>query len=445
MPSKKNDRLADLGAPMSLWEATARPGPDTLPLRGTGRADVAVVGGGIAGLSTALHLAEAGVQVTLLESMRLGHGASSRNGGQVIPALKRDPEDLIGVYGREAAEPLIDFVGRTADTLFDLLARHRIDCNARRHGWIQAAHDEAAVRLVAERARQWGERGAPVEFLDADRTAAMTGATGYRGGWIDRRAGRLHPLDYTRGLARAAIGLGAALHEQSPVREILQTDGGWRLLTPEGEVKAEKVVLCMNAYANRAWPGLQRSYVPLATFQIASEPLDAATRAEILIDDIAVADTHPLLRYYRFDAAGRMLFGGGGSLRDLQRPSQVAPLLGHLDRLFPRLRATWRTAYYWGGSVALTLDHLPHLHDLGAGVYAYLGCNGRGVALATAMGGLLARLAEGESAKQIPFVTTPFRALALHAAYPLYIQAILTYHTVRERFRRPPILMFSKE
>jgi glycine/D-amino acid oxidase-like deaminating enzyme len=272
--------------------------------------------------------------------------------------------------------------------------------------------------------------------LSADRVEAMTGAAGYRGGWIDRRAGRIHPLDYTRGLARAAIGLGASLHEQSPVREIRPRGRGWRLLTGEGEVKAEKVILCMNAYANRAWPGLERSYVPVSTFQIASEPMDAAVRAGVLLNDVAVADTHPLLRYYRFDAAGRMLIGSVGTLRTLQSPRQVAPLLGYLDRLFPRLRDSWRTAYYWGGHVAVTLDHLPHLHVLDGGLYAFLGCNGRGVALATAMGGLLARLAQGESARQIPFAVTDLKAVPFHAAYPLYIQALLTFYALKDRIKR---------
>jgi glycine/D-amino acid oxidase-like deaminating enzyme len=435
MTSSRRD-LAGLGPPRSLWEATAEPGPALPRLEGEARADVAVVGGGIAGLSTALHLAEQGVDVVLLEGETIGHGASGRNGGQVIPGLKHDPDDLIATFGRDAAEPMIDFAGRTADVLFALVDRHRIDCDAVRHGWIQAAHDDAAVRLVQERARQWGERGAPVAALDAAGIADHSGARGYRGGWIDRRAGRLQPLAYTRGLARAAAAAGARLLERSRVERIARSGGRWQLATAAGRLAAERLVLCMNAYANRAWRGLAESYIPVATYQIATAPLPEPERGRLLRDDIAVSDTHPLLRYFRKDAAGRLVMGGPGSLRPLAQGPQVAHLVLYVERLFPALAGRCRPEFYWGGDVAVTLDHLPHLHDLGDGAFAFLGCNGRGVALATAMGVQLARLAAGAEPRDIPFRFSPLAAVPLHAAYPLYIQAATAWYQLRESLRQ---------
>jgi glycine/D-amino acid oxidase-like deaminating enzyme len=430
-------QLAGLGAPHSLWEATAVETFTSTPLRGRVAADVAVVGGGITGLSTAIHLAERGVKVVVLEARQVAYGASGRNGGQVIPGLKRDPDDLIASFGAEAAEPMIRFAGTAADVVFGLVARYRIDCDAFRGGWIQAAHDEAARRTVVDRTRQWQARGADVAALSAEEMAKISGTSGYYGGWIDRRAGRLQPLDYTRGLARAAAGLGAVIHENSAVSAIAPADGKWRLTTTEGEVRAEKVVLCMNGYARDAWPKLERSYIPVSTFQIASEPLPERLRQTILKGNLAVSETHPLLHYFRWDAFGRLVMGGPGSLRPLTRASQVEHLLEGVERIFPQLTGLYRPAYFWGGDVAVTLDHLPHLHDLGSGVLAYYGCNGRGVALASAMGGLLAKAATGAARHELPFRFSAMSPVPFHAAYPLYIQVATTCYLLREHFKRP--------
>jgi glycine/D-amino acid oxidase-like deaminating enzyme len=434
-------QLLNLGASQSLWEATALPWTGLDPLRGEARVDVAIVGGGITGLSTAIHLAEAGAKVALLEAESVAYGASGRNGGQVIPGLKLDPHELVHSYGREVAEPLIEFAGNTADQVFGLIARHQIRCDAVRHGWVQAAHDAAMLRQVRARAQQWSERGAPVDLLDADQLTVLSGALGYRGGWIDRRGGRLQPLDYTRGLAAAARALGATLYEHSRVRELTPRVGGWRLTAAEGTLDAEKVVLCMNAYALMpgGWSTLSRAYIPVGSFQIASEPLDASTLSTLLQGNVAVSDTHPLLHYFRLDAAGRLLMGGPGiTFRALHSPRQVMPLLEWVERVFPQLREVYRPQCYWGGYVARTLDHLPHLHDLSSGVYAFYGCNGRGVALATAAGAWLARLALGARASEVPLPLTPLRPVPLHAGYPLYIQAARLYYTLKERFKRPP-------
>jgi glycine/D-amino acid oxidase-like deaminating enzyme len=195
----------------------------------------------------------------------------------------------------------------------------------------------------------------------------------------------------------------------------------------------------MNAYADPLWGGLTRSYIPVSTFQLASTPLGAAARASILKNDVAVSDTHPLLRYFRCDAEGRLIMGGPGSVRRLHEPAQVLHLVECVEQLFPQLQGAYTPEFYWGGNVAVTLDHVPHLHDLGSGVYAYLGCNGRGVALAAAMGMLLARLALGAHKQEIPFRFSELKPVPFHAAHPLYVQALTTYYTLKERFKRPSI------
>lgn len=430
--------LAALGPPQSLWEATAAPGLSLPAFEGEGRADVAIVGGGISGLVTALHLAEGGAQVALLEAERIGYGASGRNGGQVIPGLKLDPEELLRLYGRERGEALVEFVGRTADEVFDLVARHRIECDAVRKGWIQAAHDQGSLREAQARARQWSERGAAVEPLDAEQVAALTGAQGYCGGWIDRRGGRVQPLDYCRGLARAAQSAGVRLYERSAVRSLEPGARGWRLSMDRGALLAEKVVLCMNAYARMDGVGsrLRRAYIPVASMQLASEPLPAEIRSTLLKGGVVVSDTHPLLHYFRQDAAGRLLMGGPGTLRALRQPSQMRPLVEWVAKLFPALGQHYQPRYYWGGDVARTLDHLPHLHELRPGVLTFYGCNGRGVGLATAAGRQLARWALGTRTADLPLPSTPLRTVPLHAGYPLYIQVARGYFTLREHFKR---------
>src|SRR5215468_5891014 len=187
----------------SLWAATAPPAPPTPPLAQSARADVCVVGAGYAGLSTALHLAERGVRTVVLEAHEPGFGGSGRNGGQVIPGLKYDPDDLVAMFGAEAGGHLVRVAGGAADTLFGLIARHGIDCEARKCGWIQPAFAAADVPVVERRAEQWQRRGAPVEVIDRDTVRRLVGSPIYHGGLLDRRGGSVQPLSYARGLARA--------------------------------------------------------------------------------------------------------------------------------------------------------------------------------------------------------------------------------------------------
>ncbi|MGF1610583.1 MAG: NAD(P)/FAD-dependent oxidoreductase, partial [Kiloniellales bacterium] len=196
--------MIDPAFPKSLWAATARPAPDAPPLQGERRAEVAVVGAGFTGLSATLHLAESGADVVLLEAAEPGWGASGRNGGQVIPGFKLDPDELVARFGPECGERLAAFAGGTADLVFELIARHGIDCAAERSGWIQAVHAPARMILAERRVAQWSKRGVHAEVISAERIAQLTGTERYSGGWIDGRGGVLQPLGYARGLAEAA-------------------------------------------------------------------------------------------------------------------------------------------------------------------------------------------------------------------------------------------------
>ena len=235
----------------SLWVATAMPAPECSPLGATVDADVCVIGGGYTGLSCALSLAESGTDVVVLEAQGIGHGGSGRNGGQVIPGLKQDPDELLAILDRAEAERMIELAGSAADRTFALIDRHRIDCDARPGGWLQPAHSAAALKAITRRANGWAKRGAKVELLDKAQTAAALGSPFYHGAWIDRRAGTVQPLSYVRGLARAAIGKGARVFVDSPVQSLRHEADRWRVVTPQGEVRARTVALATDAVLGR--------------------------------------------------------------------------------------------------------------------------------------------------------------------------------------------------
>ena len=200
------------------------------PLKPNEQVDLAIVGGGIMGLSAALHAARAGISVRVVDAKSVGEGASGLNGGQVIPGLKYDPEWLLEHFGAERGDALISFAASTADAVFDLIATEKLAVPFVRNGWIQAAHTEAALRAAENRDRQWRARGADVRLLDASEIAQKTGARGYLGGWLDRRAGVINPLAYTLELARIAKAAGVRIAEREQAAALRREAGGWRIV-----------------------------------------------------------------------------------------------------------------------------------------------------------------------------------------------------------------------
>ncbi|HSE03125.1 MAG TPA: FAD-binding oxidoreductase [Methylomirabilota bacterium] len=400
-------------SPASAWTATAEPRPDAPPLAGDRRADVVVVGAGYTGLSAALHLAERGVDVVVLDAAEPGWGASGRNGGQVIPGLKHDPDELERRFGEETGRRMWQTAGTAADVVFELIARHKIACHPHLCGWIAAAPHAAALRSLRSRTEQWQRRGAPVELLDARRIAELTGTTAYVGGMLDRRAGALQPLAFSRGLARAAQQAGATIHGGSVVRGLEEAPGGWRVGTPAGRVTARSVILATNAYTDDLWPGLRRTMLPVQSYQVATRPLPDDVRRHVLPGGQVVSDLRRILFYFRLDPEGRLLMGGRGPLDDHGDPALFARLEAVGRRLFPAVGSTpWE--HRWSGRVALTADHLPHLHEPRPGLLAALGYNGRGVAMATVMGRVLAARALGTPPGELAWPVSPIAPIRLH-------------------------------
>ncbi len=421
--------------PPSLWAATAPPAPPTPPLQASRQADVLVVGAGFTGLSAALHLAEAGAKVCVLEAHEPGWGASGRNGGQVNPTLKHDPDDLVRLYGAARAEPLIDAVSRSADLVFDLIARHRIDCQPVRKGWLQVAYAPRAIAAMHARAAQWAKRGVPTQMLDRAGVAARLGTEAFAGGWLDGRAGGIQPLAYTRGLVRAAQAAGAAVHGGSEVASLERQGGRWLARTAAGaQVTADQVLVATNGYTGGLWPGLARTVLAANSFIVATEPLQGAAAQAVLPGGETASTSQRLLLYFRKDAQGRLLMGGRGHFADPAGPADFAHLERSLALLYPQL-GPLRYAYRWAGRIAVTRDFMPHVHTPAPGLTLALGYNGRGIALATSMGRHVAARMQGAEA-DFPYPVTPIRPIPLHGLQRFYIAAGVAWYSLLDRLAR---------
>jgi glycine/D-amino acid oxidase-like deaminating enzyme len=416
----------------SLWHATAPAAPQTPPLAGGARADVCIVGAGYAGLSTALHLAQAGVSVVVLEAREPGWGASGRNGGQVIPGIKYDPSEIVAKYGAEAGEALTGFVSSTADLVFDLIEKHGMDVPHRRAGWIQGAHTPAMVETVKRRADEWRKRGVAARVLDADEVGRLIGTDRYLGGWLDPRGGGVQPLAYARGLARAAQQAGAAIHGQSPVVGLRRSGDDWVVRTAQGaSLTAGRVVVATNGYTGDLIPKLRQTVIRPNSFIVATEPLSDNLAGTILPEGHVTSDTRQLLLYFRKDHENRLLMGGRGPFREPRDAADWAHLERVVAKMFPQAKDL-RFDYRWCGRVALTRDFLPHLHEPEPGLLVDIGCMGRGVGLQSAMGKAMAEyLTTGDKAR-LPFPVTPITPLPLHALNELYVSAIIAWYRLTD-------------
>jgi len=389
------------------------------------RADVAVVGGGITGLSTALHLAEQGAKAVVLEAEEPGWGASGRNGGQVNPGLKPDPDRVERDFGPELGGRMNALAGAAPALVFDLIGRHGIRCEARRNGTLRAAvraKHSAQVRATAE---QLARRHAPVELLQGTDLERATGTARYRVAMLDRRGGDLNPLGYARGLVRAAKAAGAAVHGKTRAFKLERTGAGWQVATPGGTVSARHVVLATNGYTDGLWPNLRRTVVPLFGAIAATAPLPERIAQCIMPSRSVLYESGAVTVYYRVDAGQRLLIGGRGPMREISATSAIPHLLDYAKELWPALAETpWTHA--WGGRLAMTADHYPHVHEPADGMLICLGYNGRGVAMSTAMGAALARRILSPSS-QFDMPISGLKPIRLHALWPLAVRAAIAH------------------
>ena len=403
----------------SLWAAVTPSGPDLPELTGMQEADVIVVGGGFTGLSTALHLREAGVDVAVIEAMEPGWGASGRNNGQVIPTLSRvDPEDIIVRHGA-AGERFVALLRDSASVLFDVARRYGIDAEHEQTGWVQPVHSPGRIKIAERRARQWLKFGAPVELLSCDQVKDMLGSDAWFGGFWNRSGGHINPLALSRGLARVALDRGARIFARSPVLALERRNNRWLAQTAKGAISGRALVVATNAYSGEfsksLVPEMAHEVVPVLSWQMATQPLSDNIRKTVIPGRQAMSDTHGELYFARYDARNRLITGGAviGPGNKVERIK--ARVTERLQRLWPQIGEV-HFDHVWNGYVGMTTDFLPHIHRLGPDAYGWTGCNGRAVALAIAIGDELSKAVRGvpESDLALPFTQAtplPFHGL----------------------------------
>lgn len=389
----------------NLWAHTAPAAPQTDVLCGALNADVAIIGAGYTGLSAALHLAQRGLKAVVLEARTIGHGGSGRNVGLVNAGMWVQPNDLIATQGPDWGGRLIAALGEGPADVFGLIDRFSISCEAERNGTLHMALGAAGLREITERAAQWTALGAPVSLLDAEAAAQATGTRAFAGALLDRRAGTIQPLAYARGLAEAALGLGAGIFTGSPVTGAEQSDGHWTLATPGGSLRAPWVIVATNAYSGLApgfpFGGQQSELTLLPYFQFATRPLPTEIAAQILPGRQGCWDTQLVMTSFRMDRAGRLIFGSVGALDALSQGTQAGFAARSIRRLFPFVGDV-ELDHFWHGQIGMTADNLPKFHRPAPNVLAVNGYNGRGIAPGTVFGKAMAGLIAGDGEMPLP-------------------------------------------
>lgn len=425
-----NDRAGEY--PPSWYAATiADPLPPLPPLRGQVTADVCVVGAGYLGLSAALHLAQRGMRVVVVEAQRVGFGASGRNGGQVGSGQRLDQDELERMAGREDARRLWDMAEEAKALVRELAAgapgtdyRPGVAHACRSAGEVRADH-AYADKMARDYGYTQGEK------LDRDGIRALIGSKAFQGGTIDWGAGHLHPLNYAIGLARAAMAAGAVIHERSEVHRI---DPGAKpvVRTDAGQVTCEHVILAGNGYLAGLAPEVEARVMPINNFIIATAPL--GDRAEtVLARDVAVADSKFVVNYWRLSKDRRLLFGGDESY-GYRFPKDIAQRVRrHMVAIYPHL-ADVRIDHAWGGTLAITTNRMPCFIRPMPGVWAASACSGHGVAMATMAGKVLAEAVGGtmERFDLMARLPQPRFPGGVALRWPLLVLA-MTWYAMRDR------------
>lgn len=381
----------------SYYAATAHPSPPRPALRGDTTADVCVIGAGIAGCSTALHLAERGYKVVVLEGRRVGWGASGRSGGQAIFGYAASQDKLASQVGEEAARRMFDISIEALDLLKDLVERHAIACDlhwGQLHAAIKPRHETELRAWRDDLATRYGYDSP--RWLEADEVRAMLATDRYRGGLLDMRGGHLHPLNYTLGLAAAAEAAGATFHDDSLVTGI---EHGETVLvrTATGTVRARHVALCCNAYIDATISRKLRDRImPVGTYIVATEPLGRERMRSVMRDNVAVSDINWVLDYFRQSADDRLLFGGRVSYSGLNPATTHHATRARMVKVFPQL-ADAKIEYAWGGYVDITMSRAPDFGRLAPNVYYLQGFSGHGIALTGMAGKLVAETIAGQA------------------------------------------------
>lgn len=426
-----NDKLGRY--PDSYWASVATPLAPFPPLKGAVKADVCVVGGGFTGLSTALHLAEAGHKVVLLEAQRVGFGASGRNGGQVGSGQRVEQDDLEKTVGEDKARALWEIAEASKNCVKGLIAKHGIECDWR-DGIIHAELKPKNLHHSFDYANMLQTRYGydAISALDGEAIRARVGSEAYCGGTLDMGAGHLNPQKYVLGLARAAHKAGVQIFERS--KALVFSESAQPLVeTENGTVSADFLVLAGNGYMGGLSRKVARRVMPINNFIVATEPLGEDMAKSLIRDDVAVADSKFVVNYFKRSADHRMVFGGGESYGDKFPADIAAKAQKPMEDIYPQLKGV-KIEYAWGGTLAITMNRMPNFARLAPNILSASGYSGHGVAMASLAGEILAETIRGTAERfDLMGSTTPPRFPGGPALRTPLLALAMSWYALRDR------------
>ncbi|MCA1494901.1 NAD(P)/FAD-dependent oxidoreductase [Sinorhizobium alkalisoli] len=407
MARVRNSYSGDGSYPTSYYAASRNVVRTPLKIEGRIETDVCVVGAGYTGLSTAIHLAEKGYKVTVVEGAQVGWGASGRNGGQIVNGLNASLSTIGRRYGEGAARFIGGLVQEGGRIIRRLVNAYQIDCDLK-SGNIYAAYTSAHMKELEAKHALWRKYGMDEhELLDREALRKLVNAEAYCGGMLDTTGGHMHPLNLVLGEARAFESLGGTIYEMSPVIRVDHAAARPNVYTQEGEVSARAVVLCGNAYLGDAVPELAARVMPVSTQMLATAPLGEELAQSLIPSDMCVEDVRYILDYFRLSADKRMIFGGGTVYGGTDPPDVAAKLKPNLEKVFPQLKGV-KIDYAWSGNFALSFTRVPQMGRIGPNTYFAHGYSGHGVTGSHLFGRTLAEAIDGDAARFAAFEKLPW-------------------------------------
>jgi YD repeat-containing protein len=418
---------------VTLWYATAASAPHTEPLSGRVQADVCIVGAGYTGLTTALELAKAGVNVVLLERQEIGFGGSGRNAGHCTPTFTHySLHELRRMLGEPFAERLIERQTRANERVSRMIRDYQIDCEWVQNGYVMGAPHEGAMDEIRRKVETYNAVGAKTRLLGRDEVAAVTGSPRFHGGWLHEEAGHLNPLGYARGLGRAVIQERGKIFTGTTVTGCERDIGsGWKVTTDRGEVVASKVIFTTGAYTVGGWPKLDRTFKIQRVFVAATQNLSEETRRTVLPHNTTIHDGRGDIYVYKYNAEGRIvasMFPMGRRGRDMAYTRQV--MSDRLKWLHPELREEIRWDYFWFGELDMQYRTVPRFYDLAPGVVALTGLSGRGVPTGSMLGSILSEWALGKPENELALKLEPLKAAPFYMGFAP--KMMLRYYRLRD-------------
>lgn len=393
--------------PGSYYAASRNDVTDRPAVTGTVEADICVVGAGFSGLSTALHLAESGFDVAVVEGVKIGWGASGRNGGQLVNGLNASLDRIQRRFGDETAGHVGSMLQEGGRIIRERINRYDIQCDLK-EGNIFAAYTQKHMKEFEAKLALWREHGMDDhQMLDKQALSEHVGSEVYAGGMLDKSGGHLHPLNLALGEGAALESLGGRIYEHSRVVSIDREGTQPIVTTDQGEVRCKTLVLCGNAYLGGVEPSLTSRVMPVSTQIVTTEPLDEHTASSLLPTDCCIEDARYILDYYRLTADKRLLFGGGTVYGGTDPADIEKKLRPALERVYPQLKGV-KIEFAWSGNFALSFTRVPQMGRLGNNTYFAHGYSGHGVTGSHLFGRILSEAIQGDLNRFDVFANLPW-------------------------------------